>query len=568
MKQSEQKTEFSFAIIRGTISNIEKIGDKTYAHAISLNYIGLSGIMIKTGRVIDKQISFQSDLPMRHLNIIPKDSETIISGFVRGFSPDSEGNIPDEIVQYAKDWPLANKDYHNTRATTDSTINSANVDSLTLAWSYAIQGIGAYGGAASNPLIVGDTVYFQDLKANVIALNLQTGNVKWSRIYNDSSIVGPNGPAIGYGKVFIAKDLYNITALNMNTGDEIWTTQISYIPTTGIDIQPIVYDGKVYVSTVPGTGDVFYAPGGIGVIYALDQETGQILWNFSTVDPNLWGHPEINSGGGCWYSPAIETATNTIYWAVANPAPFSGVPGWPSGSSYAGPALYTDSLIALDHQTGKMKWFTQALSHDIFDHDLQISPIITSATINNVEHQIVIGAGKMGTIYAFDRDNGAILWTVPVGKHTNDYLDVLTGETTVFPGILGGVETNMAYSDGIVYVPVIDMSTNYLPDGVNYSSINFNLGKGELVAIDVNLGKILWVKMYDTLNVGAATVVNDVVFTATYDGKIYAYNAKTGEQLFTYQGPGGINAWPAVAGDTIIWPTGVGGIPSLIALRV
>ena len=568
LTQTEQTTEFPFAILYGTVSNIEKIGNITYAHAVTLHYIGMTGIIIKKGLVTDKQISFLSNFPLEYLYMIPQGSETIIFGLVRGFFPKSEGQVPDEIVQYAKDWPLANKDYHNTRATTDSTITSKNVASLNLAWSYHIQGVSAYGGAASNPLIVGDTVYFQDLKANIIALDLQTGTVKWSKIYNDSSIIGPNGPAIGYGKVFVAKDLYHITALNMTNGNELWTTRISYVPTTGIDIQPIVYDGMVYVSTVPGTGDVFYAPGGIGVIYALDQETGQILWNFSTVDPNLWGHPEINSGGGCWYSPAIETTTNTIYWSIANPAPFAGAPGWPSGSSYAGPALYTDSLIALDHRTGKMKWYTQAVPHDIFDHDLQISPILTNATINNIQHQIVIGAGKMGNVYAFDRDTGTILWMVPVGKHMNDTLNVLTGETMVFPGVLGGVETNMAYSDGIVYVPVIDMSTNYLPEGVNYSSINFGTGKGELVAIDVNLGKILWTKMYDTLNVGAATVVNDVVFTATYNGMIYAYKAKTGEQLFAYQAPAGINAWPAVTGNTIIWPTGVGGTPSLIALRI
>jgi glucose dehydrogenase len=276
----------------------------------------------------------------------------------------------------------------------------------------------------------------------------------------------------------------------------------------------------------------------------------------------------VNSGGGCWYPPAIDRATNTIFWGIANPAPFAGAPGWPNGSSYAGPALYTDSLMALDHRSGKMKWFTQALAHDIFDHDLQISPILTNATISDIEREIVIGAGKMGNVYAFDRDTGAILWTVPVGKHENDSLNNLTGDTKVLPGILGGVETCMAYSDGILYVPVVDMSTDYVPEGVNYSSIDFASAKGELVAIDVNLGKILWTKTYSTMNIGAATVVNDLVFTATYDGMIYAYKAKTGEQLFSYQGPAGINAWPAVAGNTIIWPVAVGGTPSVIALRV
>jgi outer membrane protein assembly factor BamB len=208
------------------------------------------------------------------------------------------------------------------------------------------------------------------------------------------------------------------------------------------------------------------------------------------------------------------------------------------------------------------------LAHDIFDHDLQISPILTNATIYGKPQPIVISAGKMGTVYAFNRDTGALLWVVPVGMHQNDLLDVLQKETQVYPGVLGGVETCMAYDDGVLYVPVLDLSTNYTPTGLNASSINFAQGKGELVAIDVNLGKILWVKYFDSLTLGAATVVNDLVFTATFNGMIYAFNKKTGTEVYSYQAPAGINAWPAVAGSTIIWPAGVGSTPTLIALRL
>jgi glucose dehydrogenase len=265
-------------------------------------------------------------------------------------------SIPPEVTQYAKDWPLLNRDYSNTRFTADSKINSTNVVNLKLAWSFKIPGIGAYGGGASNPIIMGDDIYFQDLKANVFSLNLHNGHLNWEKIYNISAVVGPNGPAVGWGKVFVAKDLYTVAALNSTTGKEIWATKISDVVTTGIDIQPSVYDNKVYVSTVPGTADVFYAAGGIGVIYALDQATGNIAWSFSTIDtPDLWGHPEINSGGGCWYSPAIDVNTGTTYWGVSNPAPFPGVEGWPNGSSRPGPNLYTNSMVALYHNNGTMK---------------------------------------------------------------------------------------------------------------------------------------------------------------------------------------------------------------------
>jgi outer membrane protein assembly factor BamB len=174
--------------------------------------------------------------------------------------------IPPEVVSSAKDWPLPNHDYDNHRDATNSTINSGNVNDLGLAWAFKILGIGRYGGAASNPIITGNTVYFQDLRGNIVALDIQSGETKWEATFNSSAVEGPNGPAVGWGKVFAAKDVNNMTALNASTGKNIWTMRISNITTTGIDIQPQVYDGMVYVSTVPGTSDIFYAPGGIGVI--------------------------------------------------------------------------------------------------------------------------------------------------------------------------------------------------------------------------------------------------------------------------------------------------------------
>lgn len=100
--------------------------------------------------------------------------------------------------------------------------------------------------------------------------------------------------------------------------------------------------------------------------------------------------------------------------------------------------------------------------HDILDHDFQIPPILAQANISGKQQEIVIGAGKMGRVYAFNRTTGAILWVVLVGIHENDQLAVLPNETTkVYPGYFGGVETPMAYSDGVIYVPYIDLYTNY-----------------------------------------------------------------------------------------------------------
>ncbi len=319
--------------------------------------------------------------------------------------------IPPEVTQYAKDWPLPNKDYSNSRATTDSTINSGNVNSLGVAWAMPVVGQGIYGSASTMPIIMGTSVYFQDLGNNIFAVDLATGKVKWQTLYNETNI-GPNGIAVGWGKVFGSADPFNMVGVDMNTGKELWRTPVSSQPTTGTDIQPSLYAGLVYTSTVPGSsaGD-FYSGGSAGYIYALDQNTGKVTWSWDTVDSaDIWGNKDVNSGGGCWYPPAIDTKTGTSFWGIGNPAPWPGTAQFPNGSSRPGPNLYTDSMVSLDAKTGKLNWYTQVYPHDNLDLDFQISPILASAKINGIQQDVVIGGGKGGHVVAFNRQTGAMLW--------------------------------------------------------------------------------------------------------------------------------------------------------------
>ncbi len=492
-----------------------------------------------------------------------------LCGVAASSVPNGTG-APPEVVQYAKDWPLANRDYANTRATSDSAINSGNVATLGAAWAFAFPATGAFGSASSNPLILGDTVYFQDLAHNVYALDLGTGRVDWNRIYGVSG-VGPNGPAVGWGKLFASSGPYTMAALDLRTGVPVWEQAVSGIDkgTVGIDIQPTAFGGEVYLSTVPGSSNAnFYAGGGIGVLYGLDAATGVIRWSFATVDSaDVWGHPTINSGGGSWYPPAIDEATGLTFWSIANPALFPGTAEFPNGTSRPGPNLYTNSLAALGGADGRLKWYTQVLPHDIMDHDLQLSPILATATVGGQPQEIVITGGKMGRVYALNRETGALLWIAVVGDHMNDQLAAFpAGTTTVLPGILGGIETPMAYSDGVVYAAVNNLAADFTPSTWRLHS--FGESTGDLVAIDAATGQILWQKHFLSGNYGGATVVNDLVFTGTFDGMIYAFNKDTGEQLWSYRAPAGVNAWPAVAGDTIVWPVAGPGLPSLIAFRL
>ena len=304
------------------------------------------------------------------------------------------------------------------------------------------------------------------------------------------------------------------------------------------------------------------------VIY--DQETGEIKWHFDTVDTaDVWGNPAVNSGGGAWYPPAVDLRTGITYWGIANPAPFPGTPDFPNGTSRPGLNLFTDSMLALDARSGALQWYTQVLPHDLYDHDFQCSPILATARINGARREIVIGGGKLGKVFAFDRETGDILWQTKVGQHENDELtEFPDGITHVYPGIFGGVETHMALADGVVYVPVVNVFTDFTPTGIDQNTLDIAGGTGELVAININDGSIRWTKQFSSPNFGGATVVNDLVFTATFDGKIYAFNRRTGDEKWSYQASGGINAWPAVADNTIIFPVGQGLPPQLIAFKI
>jgi glucose dehydrogenase len=494
---------------------------------------------------------------------------TIISLIFWMVSCTTSDGMPSEVKKYANDWPTANQNYSNTRTAAGSKINASNVSTLGAAWAFPITGVSEWGAAATNPLILGNTVYLQDLKSNIYAIDFKTGKQLWTKEYNLDQ-AGPTGPAIGYGKIFAVKGHYEVVALDMK-GNELWSTKMSDNENVGMDIQLTVFNGMVYLSTVPGVSNSnFYKGGSTGVLYALDQNTGKIVWSFDTVDSkDIWGNPQVNSGGGAWYPPAIDTKTNIMYWGLGNAAPWPGTAEFPNGSSRPGPNLYTNSIVALDTKDGKMLWYNQVLPHDLFDYDLQIPPILASLDINGAKQDIVIGAGKMGKVYGFDRKTGKTIWETAVGNHLNDTLKELPeGTTKVSPGPLGGVETSMAYSDGIVFVPVVNMVVEYTPSEFVGASFDLGAATGELLAIDAATGKILWDIKLDSLNVGAATVVNDLVFTSTFNGKIYAFDSKTGEKVWEYQAPGGINGWPAVKGDTIIFPVGMGKTPELIAFRI
>lgn len=495
-------------------------------------------------------------------------------------------DIPPEIAGHEKEWPLANHDYSNTRAAVGSTINASNVATLNVAWTHSLDGTSTWGAASSSPVVSDGIVYFQDLAANIYAVKLDTGDLVWETKY-DNPIFGPSGPGIGYGKVFIVSRMDMFSALDIKTGRELWQYFVGTDVHSGA-FQPSVFDHRVYLSTqvaTNGRGQVLYHSyqgGHSGVAIILDPDKGHLIWKFQTVEEGFWGHPEINSGAGLWFPPAIDTQSGISYWGTGNPAPFPGIKGWPNGSSRPGPNLYSDSIIALDHNTGKLLWYNQVLPHDLFNFDFQVSPILATVRINGSERGILMGSGKGGVVYGFDQETGETLWRTPIGLHQNDNLTALPEDQStvwVAPGAWGGIETPLAYADSTVYALTTNMASPYnatmydadTPEEAlqrNVGGSNLNNATAEVDALDAATGTILWTHKFDRIALAGVTVVNDLVFTATLDGMVYALSRQDGTEVWKWQAPGGTNAWPAVVGDTIIWPFGLGDSPSVIALSL
>ncbi|HEV2527656.1 MAG TPA: PQQ-binding-like beta-propeller repeat protein [Thermomicrobiales bacterium] len=473
------------------------------------------------------------------------------------------GAVPEEF-DVETNWAGENYDLAATRDVRGTSISTENVDQLGLAWTYGVTGGGNFGALTANPTIVGDNVYIQDASANVYALNKTTGEELWVNRYDDRvPSGGPNGIAAAYGLLFTTLGgLGDVLALRPEDGSEVWRTNIQGPLNEGITTYPAVHDNIVWVSTIPGSSDGFYQGGQRGVIHALNAASGEVLWYFDTTTDNLWGNPTINSGGGFWHPPSFD-ADGRAYVPVANPAPYPGVEGFPWTSSRPGDNLYTNSVLKMDPATAQLDWYYQVLPHDVFDLDNHLTPIL--ATIDG--RDVAIASGKHGIVVSLDRETGEPIWSVPVGTHQNDDRREFEEDESVevFPGTLGGVETQMAYSEeyNVLVCPIVELGSTYIGTGFDPDApFDFTQGTGLLTALNPSDGSILWEVELATPPYAAATICNDVVFTAGLDGVLLGFNVTDGTEVFRYQSTAGINAQLAVSGDLLFVPSGGPLLPS------
>src|ERR1700710_3303486 len=331
----------------------------------------------------------------------------------------SSGSISTSAeAEEIEDWPLFGRDRDNTRFATQDEVNTENVDELGEAWSTGL-GPDQYL-MESFPLVLGEDVYVTTSTDEVMSINGKTGHINWTYTpevdFSQSTGVGGygitvnRGVAVEDGKVFVLTFDDKLQAISQKTGERLWSTQAED-PATGAyeSMAPSSYDGKVYVG-VSGSED-----GVRGKISAYDQKTGKEHWTFYTVPKAGTGWVPKGGGGGTIYMPpTIDTKTGIVYVGTGNPAPVI------IGAKRPGKNLYTDSILALDANTGELLWYHQEQAHDLWDYDAESPVVLFNAEIEGRRRRGVAEAGKTGLLFLLDAKTGEDLFP-PVGFVKRDH---------------------------------------------------------------------------------------------------------------------------------------------------
>jgi len=457
----------------------------------------------------------------------------------------------------------ANFDLANDR-NPPSSLRTRTVAELEEEWSHPLGATGAGIHYIGSPAIHDGIAYLQDPESNVEAIDLDSGETIWETAY-DAPASGTHGVMMADGRVFGATPT-KAFALDAGTGEEVWSTELLRNPVEMIQMTPGYHDGRVYFGTAPATGE----GGEVGVLWALDADSGEKLWHFDNVPRALWGNPDVNYGGGIFYSPAFD-GEGSLYVGISHAGPIPGTEQFPWGSSRPGRNLYSNSIVKLDEKTGEVRWHYQISPHGLCNGYL-VSPVVTRIG----GRKVVLGAGVSGILVAVDQASGKLLWRTPVGVHNghdNDGLLAMRGEYAslkvpmdVYPGTFGGVAAPFSVAGSMAFVPVVNGGTR-----VNAQTSFEDLGSptGELVAVAVGSGEIKWKRKFSTSIIGPTTATNDLVFANTVDGTVYAFEAGSGREVWKRRLPVPVEGGMAIEGDTLLLRAGdPAEAPELLSYRL
>ena len=511
-------------------------------------------------------------------------------------------------------WPSYGQNLSNTRFSPLKQINTKNVGRLKLAYSFSLASLRSN---ESTPLVVGDTMYVTTSWGPkfVYALNAATGERKWTyepEIPEDvmqyaCCDVNNRGAAYADGKLFIGRLDGKLTALDAKTGKELWTADVvDYKQGSVITSPPLVVKGKV----VTGFGGGEY--GARGSLQAFDVNTGKELWRTYLVpgpgEPgnDSWKGDSWKHGGAApWLVGSYDPETNLILWGTSNPGPWNTAVRSTGNGDYGKLTnLYSASTVALDADTGQIKWHLQGTPADAWDYDGVNEAVLADLTINGKKVPAMMKADRNGFFFVANRKDGKVVsaekfvpttwaskWDISTSRPVED-LEKRAGPghpiKNACPNLIGGKNWQpMSYNPGtgLVYIPTNNVCMDWGVSDVTYKRGVFYLGAefptlpgpggylGELVAWDPVAQKKVWgVKSDLPFNGGTLTTGGDLVFWGDLHGYFRAFDAKSGQELWKSQLGSGIGAGAisfevggkqyiaVVAGRTVSLPAFLGDI--------
>ncbi len=429
------------------------------------------------------------------------------------------------------------------------------------------------GDVSATPTVAGNAVYFPDWGGNLFAVNKETGGLLWSHQISDydgvAGAISRVSPAVDndqliIGDILSSKQVHdgaNVMAIDRKTGALRWITHVESHQAAVITGSPVVFGGVVYigVSSIEeslATDPTYPCCSFRGSFVALDAKTGAILWKTFDV-PDNDGQTNQYSGGAIWEPPAIDPKRGVLYVGTGNnytvPKAVETCQLAQLARDCTAPDDFFDAALALDLKTGAVKWGKKLQTFDTWTVACLLPngdknpncPVPSSPDFDfggggpNLLGDIVGLGQKSGIYWALNPDNGNVLWSTPVGPG----------------GSLGGIEWGAASDGKRIYVAIAN--SDLLPYTLVPSQQQITWGAWS--ALDPKTGKILWQTadpIPGSLDRGALSVANNVVYAGSNSGEMYALDARTGAVLWSFNSGGTVIDGPSIADGTIYWGSG------------
>lgn len=465
-----------------------------------------------------------------------------------------------------ENWPHYGGTYRFWRYSALEQIHRGNIKKLAPVWAFQTGVVDA--GLQATPIVVDGIMYLTSSWNRVFAIDAETGKELWHYFYENPRQVGiiyspwNRGVAVSAGRVFMGTLDNSVVALDQKTGRELWKVNVEDMKQCGCNITgaPLVVKDKVIVGVT--AGDSAHR----GYITAFDVKTGRLAWRFWTIPgPGEAGHETWAGdswkygGGSSWMTGSYDPDLNLVYWGIGNPAADF------YGGARKGANLYTDSVVALDADTGKLKWHFQQVPHDVWDWDAAYESVLLDLPVEGKMRKLLLNTNKGGYTFVVDRTNGEFVSAWPVADTINWIKGVgkkgeLLGRNEppvgkpiiICPSIGGGRQWNQGayspktgryYTTGIEWCQEVTAQAEEPKEGMNFFGGLFQMkhpatgrAHGHLDAYDPVTGKKFWTyrSKYPLLASVLATA-GELVFTGDPEGNFFALDGRSGEKIWNFQ---------------------------------